>query len=76
MKGGANANTQDSDGWTPLMYAADYGYLEIAKSLVEKGADVKVHDKDGLTAAAEARKENHPDVARFLEGQGQGLPNK
>jgi ankyrin repeat protein len=68
---GAHANTQDSDyGWTPLLYAADYGYLEIGRELVDSGADVNVKAKDGLTALQEARKESHPDFAKFLESKG------
>jgi ankyrin repeat protein len=34
-------------GDTPLHWAARYGYLDVVKYLVEKGADVKAVNKDG-----------------------------
>jgi ankyrin repeat protein len=42
-----NANV---DGITPLMVAATKNRLEIAKSLIDKKANVNAKDKDGLTA--------------------------
>jgi len=35
---------------TPLLWAASAGYLEGAKLLLEKGADVAGQDGDGVTA--------------------------
>ena len=64
---GASPNTQDSDyGWTPLLYAADKGNMEIATMLVEKGADVNVKAKDGLTALQEAPKRNRISTLRTI----------
>src|ERR1700704_243848 len=37
---GVNANTKDPDGRTPLSEAAYYGHTEIAKLLLDHGADV------------------------------------
>lgn len=34
----------------PLMYAAKYGQLEMAKALVKAGADLKLVNKEGKTA--------------------------
>ncbi len=34
-------------GWTPLMYAAEGGSLDIVKLLLNKGADIKAKDNDG-----------------------------
>ena len=33
------------DGWTPLMYAAHFGKLEVARELISKGADIEARDK-------------------------------
>ena len=33
------------DGWTPLMWAAHQGNLEVARELISKGADIEAKDK-------------------------------
>jgi len=42
-------NTQDSDGSSPLHYAAYYGNLDLLKFLVEKGAKVDILNREGKT---------------------------
>ncbi|KAK6502468.1 hypothetical protein TWF506_003051 [Arthrobotrys conoides] len=37
---------KDSDGWTPLQWAAEYGHKGIARLLVEKGANIESKDSD------------------------------
>ena len=39
---GADVNARSNDGWTPLMSAAYEGHVNIAKFLIDKGADVDV----------------------------------
>ena len=39
----------------------------VVKLLVERGADVSVKGKDGLTASDVARKMGHKDVADWLD---------
>ena len=34
-------------GWTPLIYAAEEGHLDIVEFLVTHGADVNVKTNDG-----------------------------
>lgn len=40
----------DEDGWTPLMVAADRGYLRLVRVLLRFGADVSLSTEDGHTA--------------------------
>jgi len=40
----------DRDGDTPLHRAAGNGNAEIARMLLDKGADVNARDKEGLSA--------------------------
>ena len=37
----------DSDGWTPLHWAADRGLVEIVRLLCDRGADVEARDNHG-----------------------------
>jgi ankyrin repeat protein len=48
---GANCNTVDNNGWTPLFHAANNGRLDIVRMLVEEGkASVSVYDIVGRSA--------------------------
>ncbi len=49
IKLGANINTKDSHGWTPLHYAAARGNLKLAKLLMKEGADIKIRNVHGET---------------------------
>lgn len=40
----------DDHGWTPLMFAADTGYLRVIRILLKWGADVSAKTVDGHTA--------------------------
>ena len=62
---GVNANTRDPDGRTPLTEAAYYGHTEIAKLLLDHGADVfarKVHGETAYDMAA-----GHQDIAQMIK---------
>jgi ankyrin repeat protein len=39
---GANVNTPDNDGWTPVLIATYNGQVDAVKVLKELGADVNV----------------------------------
>ena len=45
-----DANEQDSDGNTPLMYAAKYNNSSVVEALIKEGADVNAQNEDGKTA--------------------------
>lgn len=55
------------NGKTPLMYAARYNELEIAKVLIEKGAKTDIKDANNLKAIDYAKISNANDVYSFLE---------
>ena len=42
-------NTQDMDGWTALMWACEYKFVDVVKSLLEKGADPHLRDRVCVT---------------------------
>jgi hypothetical protein len=51
---------------TPLMTAARFGRVEMAKTLVKKGADKSLKNSSGDTAKEIALKNNHPELAQIL----------
>ena len=51
LKAGADANCAEAeDGWTALMAACFNGRADVAKRLLDAGANVRTVDKDGWTA--------------------------
>lgn len=54
-------------GMTPLMYAARYSQAEIAKILIEKGADVKAKDDNGFTALKHAEAAKATQVIEIIQ---------
>lgn len=59
--------TNRRSGFTPLMAAACYGRVEIAKRLVAQGADQNARDSKGFSAVDFARKMNKKSVLEVLE---------
>ncbi|MCU0878888.1 MAG: ankyrin repeat domain-containing protein [Pirellulaceae bacterium] len=64
---GADPDLADADGMTPLMIAARYGLVDIARRLVAAGADVSRQDSSGDTALDEARRAQNHDIAELIE---------
>ena len=52
--------------WTPLIYAAFNGHLEIAKLLVKSGADVNAVSRNGSSALLVASRGGHIDIVKLL----------
>ena len=46
LKNGANIAVQDNEGWTPLHAVCQYGFADIVKLLLERGADPSVPNFD------------------------------
>ena len=66
---GADVNTKDKYGWTPLRYAAN-GHKEIVRLLIAKGADVNAKTLSGWTSLHGAAIDGHKEVAELLIAAG------
>ncbi|XP_035525863.1 KN motif and ankyrin repeat domain-containing protein 4-like [Morone saxatilis] len=65
---GADANIQDSQGTTALMFAAERGHTHIARLLLERSqCDLTLTDKRGRTALSIAMQSSHTDTAALLQ---------
>ena len=63
---GANIETTNFSGWTPLHYAACYGRTDIVNLLIKAGASVDAKAWDGRTPLYAAAANDHADVAKIL----------
>lgn len=73
---GANVNTKNNDGCTPLMYAASVGHIDILKFLIEKSADLELKNEDGFTALHWAAYVGNLDSVKTLVEKGANLRAK
>jgi ankyrin repeat protein len=65
-----NVNITEAQGNTPLIEAARFGHDDVVRVLIERGADLKVKNKDGQTALMLAAKNGHDDVVKILKEAG------
>jgi len=63
-------NARGELGDTPLHDAAAYGHVDVARLLVERGADVNARSNDGWTPLHVAAYKGYLDVARLLVESG------
>lgn len=70
-----NVNVTDDFGWTPLMSAAYCGHLDIVHFLLNLGANKRIRDKSGLTAAQLALKKNYLSIVALLKKKSDSLCN-
>ena len=61
---------QDQDGSTPLHLASERGHLDLARLLVEHGANVAAQDQDESTPLHLASEGGRLDLARLLVEHG------
>jgi Krev interaction trapped protein 1 len=64
---GYDANQPDTDSWTPLHYAAWYGYGPVVKALIAEGkAGLTTVNENGSTALHLAASTGRPEVVHIL----------
>lgn len=66
LKRGANVDSKNTEGQTPLMIAAQEGDLSVVNGLLAYEASPNVQDNDGWTAAMHAVRTNDPKIFRLL----------
>jgi uncharacterized protein len=80
IRNGADVNiptqTNDGfvDGWTPLHFAISHGNVEVILFMLNHGADATLKTKDGLDAAAFARRDEREDLAKIIEKTAEKAP--
>jgi ankyrin repeat protein len=67
LKEGANIDTKDKDGWTPLMYTVLYENLELVKELIELGADVNERDGNRMSVLDIARSQENEEILKLIK---------
>lgn len=67
---GAYVDTGDEDGKTAMMLAAERGFLDVVKLLLEKGAHIDSRDAQGNTALMKAIGGAHNEVGKLLLESG------
>jgi serine/threonine protein kinase len=67
LQAGCDINAEDSNGRTPLMYAARYNQTTAVRLLLENGANIKARDKSGMTALDLAKQLNNQEIIRLLQ---------
>jgi ankyrin repeat protein len=65
------ATVDPTDEWkeTPLSNAALTGHFPVVRLLVERGADMRLKNEDGLNAADLARGKGYERVAGWLDSK-------
>ena len=59
-----------NDGSTALLRASHHGHLEVARLLLESGADKNLARHDGATALLVSSQIGHLEIARLLRESG------
>ena len=71
IKNGANINAKTSNGWSALRYASMLGHADIAKILIENGANVdEINDSTGSSCLHAAMQGGHLEVTKVLLENG------
>jgi ankyrin repeat protein len=67
---GANVNSEDRWGWTPLHYACSKDHKDTVEFLLSKGADLNAREEERKTPIMVAKGEGHNDVVELLRQHG------
>jgi len=63
---GADIETRDDNGFTPIMAAAQQGKVDTMKYLVQAGADKNADNNQGVMAIHMASQDNRVEVVEYL----------
>ena len=71
LEEGAEVNTQDMNGWTPLMRVIERGNVELASRLLEvEGIDINMQSNTGTSALHVAAAFNQFEITQLLLHHG------
>lgn len=70
LEHGADIDTQDDEGYTPLLTAVKTRYTELTRFLIQQGADVNRADRDGWTPLMYAAWRDSPEIVGMLLAKG------
>jgi hypothetical protein len=70
LEEGADKDTADNIGRTPLCAASYYGHTEVATMLVAKGADKDKAMINGITPLKAASYKGHTEIVNYLKSEG------
>jgi ankyrin repeat protein len=71
-----NPNEKDNVGFTPFMYACEYGNIELINLLIKYGADVNLYSDEGITCMLLAIVNANSNVVKCLLKNGFKLKEK
>ncbi|XP_037549233.1 histone-lysine N-methyltransferase EHMT2 [Nematolebias whitei] len=71
--GQVDVNAQDSGGWTPIIWAAEHKHVEVIKTLLNRGADVTINDKELNVCLHWAAYAGNVDIAEMVLNSGCSL---
>lgn len=66
LKNGSTPNIGDLENFTPMMYIADVGNIELAALLLKNGVKLDSKDNKGKTALDFAKKHQHTDLIQLI----------
>lgn len=76
IKNGKSVNAKDASGYTALMYAAEAGYMDVARLLCINGAEIDAATNKGLTALMWASIKGHNALVQFFCEKGANINAK
>uniref|UniRef100_A0A3Q2QFF9 Euchromatic histone-lysine N-methyltransferase 2 n=1 Tax=Fundulus heteroclitus TaxID=8078 RepID=A0A3Q2QFF9_FUNHE len=71
--GQVDVNAQDNGGWTPIIWAAEHKHVKVIKSLLNRGADVSIKDKELNVCLHWAAYAGNIDIAELVLNAGCSL---
>ncbi|WP_214749041.1 MULTISPECIES: ankyrin repeat domain-containing protein [unclassified Exiguobacterium] len=70
IKNGAEIDLLDEEGYSPLHWAIQEGYLDIVRLLIESGADLEKQNREGFSPLHIALLDNQTEIAIEIIQQG------